>query len=83
MTKEFEKLVVDSVKKIIPRVERYREKNVTKYNAEAAGEHGGEYSVKEKYKNRVRIVDIFLPVAKEFVEAYYKLNAAKKDDSIE
>ena len=78
MTKEFEKLVVDSVKKIIPRVERYREKNVTKYNAEAAGEHGGEYSVKEKYKNRVRVVDIFLPIAKEFVEGSTNLVQKKR-----
>ena len=83
MTKDFEKLVVDSVKKLIPGVEQYRAKNVAKYNAEAAGEHGGEYSVKKKYKNRVRIVDIFPPVAKDFVEAYYKQISSKKDGSIE
>lgn len=83
MSKEFEKLFVESLKKIIPKVEQYREKNVTKYNAELANEHGGEYSVKEKYKNRTRIVDLFLPVAKEFVESYYKVVASKKDNSIE
>ena len=83
MTKDFEKLLVESIKKAIPRVEAYRAKNVTKYNAESANEHGGEYSVKEKYKNRVRVVDIFLPIAKEFVESYYKLSASKKDNSIE
>ena len=53
MTKEFEILVVDAIKKAIPRVEQYRAKNVTKYNAEAGLEHGGEYSVKEKYKRNV------------------------------
>lgn len=71
MNTKFETLLIEAVKQIIPKVEAYRAKNVAKYNAESAGEHGGEYSIREKYKNRVRQVDIFLPTIRWFVETYY------------
>jgi len=83
MNKDFERTLMVALKDLVPKIEKYRMKNVTKYNAESAGEHGGEYSVKEKYKNRVRVVDIFLPTLKIFVESYHSISSEKKDKSLE
>lgn len=76
---KFEETIVEALKQIIPKVESYREKNVTKYNAEAELLHGGEYSTKEKYKNRVRCVDLVLPTLRWFVETYYADAPKKKN----
>ncbi len=55
---------------VLPAVEEYRQKQVNKYYREKELEYGGEFQKLERYKNRVRIVDIFLPtIKKKIVEA--------------
>lgn len=80
MNKRVEDAIFEELKSIIvPKLEAYREKNVVKYNAEAAGEHGGEYSTKERYKNRVRIIDVILPSLRKIIEMYYTDAPTKKN----
>lgn len=83
MKKNLESIIVEEIKAAIPFIEQYREKNVVKHNAEAANEHGGEYSVKEKYKHRVRVVDLVLPRLKAIVEKYYELQKDEKGKDLE
>lgn len=75
---------VEFLESILPNIEQYRQKNVNKYYAEERLEHGGEYSVKEKYKNRVRIVDIFLAPLKEYLARAGSLpgSITEKDQTI-
>lgn len=70
---------VEFVESVLPNVEQYRQKNVNKYYAEKNMEHGGEYSKMEKYKNRVRIVDIFLAPLKEYLKRVGSLPGSGTD----
>lgn len=72
MDEKFTKTFIGTcLKKIVENAEEYRAKNVNKYYREKELEHGGVYPVLEKYKNRVRVVDIFLEPAKILIEAIF------------
>lgn len=64
-----EKNVMDELEKfgcaVFQNVKEYRQKQVNKYYREKELEYGGEYLKLEKYKNRVRIIDMFSEPAKE------------------
>ena len=66
------------VDNIIPKIEIYREKQVAKHDAEKALEYS-EYTKVERYKHRVRIVDIFLPALKELNADLKKINILGED----
>lgn len=67
MGDELLKHAVEFVSSILPKIEEYRAKNVNKYYREAEQEYR-EYTKMERYKNRVRVVDIFLPSLKTFLK---------------
>jgi hypothetical protein len=75
-------LIFDAFEECIPRIEQYREKQITKYNAEKSTEYGGEYTKLEKYKNRVRIIDVFLPALKKLVYNWKKEKITPRDEEI-
>jgi len=64
---EATKLIVKMIEGLVPRIEQYRAKQVNKYWREKELDFGGEYQKLERYKNRVRVCDIFLPVLREVV----------------
>lgn len=66
---------------VLPKIEEYREKNVGKYYAEQNTEYGGEYFKMEKYKNRVRVVDIFLAPLKDMLRSAGVLPHSNERDS--
>ncbi len=49
---------------VLPRIDSYRAKNLNKYHREKELEFS-EYTKMERYKNRVRIIDIFLPALRK------------------
>lgn len=64
-----EDAIVKFIKDVLPNVEKYREVQINKYHREKELEYGGEYSVLEKYKNRTRIVDMFLPALRRIAQS--------------
>ena len=61
MSDDLKDLIVSFVVDIVPKIEHYRAKNVNKYYRESEISYGADPQKLEKYKNRVRVVDIFLP----------------------
>lgn len=84
MKSNIETCVVEVIKTItVPKLETYKQHELSKYDAESTLDHGGDYTKRDRYRNRVRVADIILASLKVFVESYYKLTASKKDGSIE
>jgi hypothetical protein len=69
---------------ILPNLEAYRQKNVNKYHREKELEFA-EYTKLERYKNRVRIVDIFLEPLRQFLKdvGMIRVEGSTEDDDIE
>lgn len=65
MDKELKDLVLGFIAEIVPKIEHYRAKNVNKYYRESEISYGADPQKLERYKNRTRLVDIFLPALKE------------------
>lgn len=61
-----EDAITQLVADVLPRLEQYRAKNVNKYHRENESPDR-EYTKCERYKNRVRVVDIFLDPIKTFL----------------
>jgi hypothetical protein len=66
----------------VPRLEEYRGKNVNKYYREKESPDA-EYTKCERYKNRVRFVDCFLPAMKAVLKGAGVLLAADEPDERE
>jgi hypothetical protein len=74
---------VEFISKVVNNLELYKHKNVNKYYREKELEHGGEYEKMERYKNRTRVVDIFLIPLKDFLVAHGAGEKSKTDSSFE
>ncbi len=77
MAEKTEPTIVDLIEAILPSVEKYRSKQMNKYHREKEMDYGGEHSKMEKYKNRTRVVDIFLPALNKFVNDSKKIKSEK------
>jgi len=58
-----------AVADVVPELESYRKKQVNKFYRESEIEWGADPVKLECYKNRVRVVDVFLPRLRSFLEA--------------
>lgn len=52
---------------VLPDVEAYRKRQVNKFYREKELEWGGEPVKMERYKHRVRVIDLFLPAVKKML----------------
>jgi hypothetical protein len=71
--------LIDMMADVLPRLEAYRSKNVNKYHRESELEFR-EYSKMERYKNRVRQVDIILEPMKKFLTRVGRIPAVVEPD---
>lgn len=69
----------DEIADMVPKIDEYRAKEVNKYYREKELDWGPDAVKLQIYKNRVRVVDLFLPGLKRFLVSVGALPSSATD----